>query len=206
MSSEKLVKCCSTSTETVGLLGTGAQDVHLDFHTAPELCFSEQSVGQGFSFNRWGAECPCICLHKNEAITQVQTSLTLQTASSSCIQPRTWTDWVKTSPQAEAFSTGLGVGAVERKLEWLGGRERERWPAPSPSPHTPPTSAPPPPAPSPTTKNLWHSYCADFLASFVDCRHSCRGDQNDTSKGFVSKGYCRRERHLDLVEVESYAV
>ena len=30
--------CCSTSTETVGLLGTGAQDGHLDFHTAPELC------------------------------------------------------------------------------------------------------------------------------------------------------------------------
>ena len=28
----------STSTETVGLLGTGAQDGHLDFHTAPELC------------------------------------------------------------------------------------------------------------------------------------------------------------------------
>ena len=26
------------STETVGLLGTGAQDGHLDFHTAPELC------------------------------------------------------------------------------------------------------------------------------------------------------------------------
>ena len=25
------------STETVGLLGTGAQDVHVDFHTAPEL-------------------------------------------------------------------------------------------------------------------------------------------------------------------------
>ena len=25
------------STETVGLLGTGARDVHLDFHTAPEL-------------------------------------------------------------------------------------------------------------------------------------------------------------------------
>ena len=32
-----LLKCCFTSTETVGLLGTGAQDVHLDFHTAPEL-------------------------------------------------------------------------------------------------------------------------------------------------------------------------
>ena len=28
----------SVATETVGLLGTGAQDVHLDFHTAPELC------------------------------------------------------------------------------------------------------------------------------------------------------------------------
>ena len=32
------MKCCFTSTETVGLLGTGAQDVHLGFHTAPELC------------------------------------------------------------------------------------------------------------------------------------------------------------------------
>ena len=31
------LKCCFTSTETVGLLGTGAQDVHLDFHTAPDL-------------------------------------------------------------------------------------------------------------------------------------------------------------------------
>ena len=31
------VQCCFTSTETVGLLGTGAQDGHLDFHTAPEL-------------------------------------------------------------------------------------------------------------------------------------------------------------------------
>ena len=30
--------CWFTSTETVGLLGTGAQDVHLDLHTAPELC------------------------------------------------------------------------------------------------------------------------------------------------------------------------
>ena len=32
-----LLKGCFTSTETVALLGTGAQDVHLDFHTAPEL-------------------------------------------------------------------------------------------------------------------------------------------------------------------------
>ena len=31
------LKCCFTSTETVGLLGTGTQDVHLDYHTAPEL-------------------------------------------------------------------------------------------------------------------------------------------------------------------------
>ena len=31
------LKCCFTSTETVGLLGTGAQDVHLDHHTAHEL-------------------------------------------------------------------------------------------------------------------------------------------------------------------------
>ena len=33
-----LFKCCFTSTETVGLLGTGAQDGHLHFYTAPELC------------------------------------------------------------------------------------------------------------------------------------------------------------------------
>ena len=32
-----MLKCCLTSTETVGLLGTGAQDGHLDFHTPPEL-------------------------------------------------------------------------------------------------------------------------------------------------------------------------
>ena len=31
------LKCCFTSTKTVGLLGTGVQDGHLDFHTAPEL-------------------------------------------------------------------------------------------------------------------------------------------------------------------------
>ena len=31
------LNCCFTFTETVGLLGTGARDVHLDFHTAPEL-------------------------------------------------------------------------------------------------------------------------------------------------------------------------
>ena len=31
------LKCCFTSTKTVGLLGTGARDVHLHFHTAPEL-------------------------------------------------------------------------------------------------------------------------------------------------------------------------
>ena len=27
-------------TETVGLLGTGAQDGHLEFHTAPDLCLA----------------------------------------------------------------------------------------------------------------------------------------------------------------------
>ena len=33
------LKCCFTSTETIGLLGTGAQDDYLDFHTAPApLC------------------------------------------------------------------------------------------------------------------------------------------------------------------------
>ena len=40
-----LLKCCFTSTETVGLLGMGAQDGHLDFHTAPELWRSRKEVG-----------------------------------------------------------------------------------------------------------------------------------------------------------------
>ena len=40
----ELVECCFTSTETVGLLGTGAQDGHLDFHTAPELCVVDAYV------------------------------------------------------------------------------------------------------------------------------------------------------------------
>ena len=35
-----LVECCFTSTETVGLLGMGAQDGHLGFHTAPEAVMS----------------------------------------------------------------------------------------------------------------------------------------------------------------------
>ena len=33
----QLAECCFTSTETEGLLGTGSQDVHLEFHTAPGL-------------------------------------------------------------------------------------------------------------------------------------------------------------------------
>ena len=44
------MKCCFTSTETVGLLGTGAQDVHLDFHIAPELC-CDASVQFCFKLN-----------------------------------------------------------------------------------------------------------------------------------------------------------
>ena len=46
-----LLKCRFTSTETVGLLGTGAQDVHLDFHTSPglsKLLFEEASFKTSF--------------------------------------------------------------------------------------------------------------------------------------------------------------
>ena len=39
---ERLPECCFTSTETVGLLRMGAQDGHLDFHTAPELSNPEK--------------------------------------------------------------------------------------------------------------------------------------------------------------------
>ena len=39
------MKCCFTSIETVGLFGTGAQDGHLDFRTAPELCMEVEEEG-----------------------------------------------------------------------------------------------------------------------------------------------------------------
>ena len=38
------LKCCFTSTETVGVLETGAQDVHLDFHTVPELWYECEKI------------------------------------------------------------------------------------------------------------------------------------------------------------------
>ena len=41
----RLVECCFTSAETVGLLGTGAQDGRLDFHTASSLS-SGSEAGQ----------------------------------------------------------------------------------------------------------------------------------------------------------------
>ena len=48
-----LVECCFTPTDTVGLLGTGAQDGHLDFHTPPELwgicCYALHAVMWGLS-------------------------------------------------------------------------------------------------------------------------------------------------------------
>ena len=59
-----------TSTETVGLLGTGAQDTHLDFHTAPELwtvSCGRQYVwtgptawGSNGPHQPFGRNCPCI--------------------------------------------------------------------------------------------------------------------------------------------------
>ena len=39
-----LVECCFTSTETVDVLGTGAQNGHLDLHTAPEVWTTPFSV------------------------------------------------------------------------------------------------------------------------------------------------------------------
>ena len=46
-----LVERCFTSTETVGLLGTGAQDGHLDFQTAPELSVPGSGYGEDVTSN-----------------------------------------------------------------------------------------------------------------------------------------------------------
>ena len=61
-----LVECCFTSTETVGLLGTGAQDGHLDFHTAPELC-----VGTGSDVcDELVTTCPCAVAVQGQFLIQ----------------------------------------------------------------------------------------------------------------------------------------
>ena len=52
------LKCCFTSTETVGLLGTGAQDVYLDFHTASKLCLRTERL----AYILWAAIAPALQL------------------------------------------------------------------------------------------------------------------------------------------------
>ena len=42
------------STETIGLLGTGVQDVHLDFHTAHELWCEDKGSCTYKSNKKWG--------------------------------------------------------------------------------------------------------------------------------------------------------
>ena len=51
-----MAECCFTSTETVdlGLLGTGAQVGHLNFHTTPELCYSGVICGGYMWGYMWG--------------------------------------------------------------------------------------------------------------------------------------------------------
>ena len=65
--------CCFTSTETVGLLGTGAQDGHLNFHTAPELCrFSQLRYLFIGNIDPAGCAQLCVCLYR-----QFQVDVTL---------------------------------------------------------------------------------------------------------------------------------
>ena len=49
------LKRCFTSTETTGLLATGVQDGHLDFHTAPELLhlYSVRETHMRSALSRW---------------------------------------------------------------------------------------------------------------------------------------------------------
>ena len=51
-----MLKRCFTSTETVGLLGTGAQDVPLDFHTARELCVDDDDDDVGLNVLGCGSD------------------------------------------------------------------------------------------------------------------------------------------------------
>ena len=86
-----LVECCFTSTETVGLLATGARDVHLDFHTPPELLNTSNTErnyvphptpfaktggrGRGVSFHEYSPKllvCNPASLHSSIAVTVLQ--------------------------------------------------------------------------------------------------------------------------------------
>ena len=65
------------STETVGLLGTGAQDVHLDFHTAPVgsdnsvTLYSQPSQG-GEGEVRWGRGVGGLAVVTNQPLNRIQ--------------------------------------------------------------------------------------------------------------------------------------
>ena len=65
-----MVQCCFTSTETVRLIRTGAQDGHLEFHTAPELWSSDPAgvrlLSSELLYNyvlcEWTYATLCLCL------------------------------------------------------------------------------------------------------------------------------------------------
>ena len=57
-----LVECCFMSTEIVGLLGTGAQDSHLDLHTASELRLWDTHKVSWYSFLIFASFCLFVCL------------------------------------------------------------------------------------------------------------------------------------------------
>ena len=61
--SVELTECCFTSTETVGLLGTGAQDGHLDFHTDSDLCRIFSWFWSAFCVWIVVAQPACVWLH-----------------------------------------------------------------------------------------------------------------------------------------------
>ena len=52
-----LAECSFASTETVGLLGRGAQDVHFDFHTAPEFDHQQKKYVHLYTLK---SKCPTI--------------------------------------------------------------------------------------------------------------------------------------------------
>ena len=68
------LKCCFTSTETVGLLGMGAQDSHLDFHTTPVLCVQDESRCQLHTLRsrRVGLLVSCAAFKTSRVVSQLR--------------------------------------------------------------------------------------------------------------------------------------
>ena len=124
-----LLKRCFTFTETVGLLGTGAQDRHLDYHTAPELSHTVSTNHHFWRKNetRSGIELTSsACQRDAEPLGQTAHASDIDTVSPSeeywtylpsTLRQQYWNlDWVTTDYQSSKDTSQVFQGTKEYVL------------------------------------------------------------------------------------------